>query len=300
MAAISGAGHRPGDSQVWGRRMGRPGRTSGASIVVRPPLRLLGRCVSSSARLLYALSMTPTVAEVLDLPATRAGEPEVLSAAGLRRPVRWVHSSDLADLTNLLQGGELVLTTGAGLLAGPQRYLEGLADAGAVGVVVELLDPATTVPRRAVRAAERLGLSLVVLRREVKFVEITEHVHRRIVAAQYQEVDFARQVHEEFTGLTIRRATPAQIVTTAAELLGRPVVLEDLAHQAVAAATGEQHVDEVLRDWERRSRLQAAQADDDGATGGQHWLIQPVGRGEEAWARLIALPGPSGAVPQAP
>ena len=231
----------------------------------------------------------------------RAGEPEVLSAAGLGRPVRWVHSSDLADLTNLLQGGELVLTTGAGLLGAPEEYIEGLAGAGAVGVVVELLDRAIEVPPDAVAAAERLDLALIVLRREVRFVEITEHVHRRIVAAQYQEVDFARQVHEQFTELTIRRASPAQIVTAAAELLNMPVVLEDLAHQAVAAATGDRHVDEVLRDWERRSRLQGARAEDDGAaTSGQGWLIQPVGRGEEAWARLIALPGPDAASATAP
>lgn len=238
--------------------------------------------------------MTPTVAEILDLPAMRAGAPQVVCAAGLSRPVRWVHSSDLLDLTNLLQGGELVLTTGAGLLATPRQYIEGLARAGAVGVVVELLQPTTMVPPAAVLAAEQMGMALVVLRQEVKFVQITEHAHRRIVAAQYQEVDFARRVHEKFTALTIQRANPAQIVTTAADLLDLPVVLEDLSHQAVAAATGEQHVDEVLADWERRSRVQAVgqqgEASDDGAPGGQQWLIQPVGRGEDAWARLIALP----------
>lgn len=243
----------------------------------------------------YALFMVSTVAEVLELPMIQAGAPQVLSGAGLDRPVRWVHSIDVADLTNLLQGGELVLTTGGGLLAEPRRYIESVAEAGAVGVVVELLDAGVHVPAAAVQAATERGLALVVLRQEIRFVEVTEQVHRSIVAAQYEEVAFARQVHEEFTHLTIQRASPADIVTTAATLLGVAVVLEDLAHQVLAAAPGgassqgqTAEVAVVLQNWERRSRWYGDETHD-GGTDGESWTVQPVGRGEEAWGRLIAV-----------
>ena len=36
----------------------------------------------------------------------------VAGEAGLDRPVRWVHISELADPTPWLSGGELLLTTG--------------------------------------------------------------------------------------------------------------------------------------------------------------------------------------------
>jgi purine catabolism regulator len=84
--------------------------------------------------------MQLTVADILELPSVRHGEPEVVCAGPMDQPVRWVHVSDLADLSGLLTGGELVLTTGQAL-ADPARrdaYLPGLAEAGATGVVIEL------------------------------------------------------------------------------------------------------------------------------------------------------------------
>ena len=226
----------------------------------------------------------PTVAEIVALPVIQQGEPEVLCATGFDRPIRWVHVSDVPDLSEVLQGGELVLTTGAALRAAPLDYLRSVAAAHAVGVVVELGAGAVPLPVNVGAIAEDLGLALVAVRRVIKFVEVTEQVHRVIVADQYQEVDFARQTHEVFTDLSMRRATPAGIAEAAANLLGAPVVLEDLTHQAVAVATAGRATSDVLRDWQRRSRQHDTTAERmDG------WVISEVGRGDDAWGRLIAL-----------
>ncbi|MDR3662586.1 MAG: PucR family transcriptional regulator ligand-binding domain-containing protein [Mycobacterium sp.] len=226
----------------------------------------------------------PTVADIVALPVIQQGEPEILCTQGFDRPIRWVHVSDVPDLSDVLQGGELVLTTGAALRAAPRTYLQSVAAARAVGVIVELGPGAVPLPVTVGAIAEELGLALVAVRRVIKFVEVTEQVHRVIVADQYQEVDFARQTHEVFTSLSMRRATPADITEAAATLLGAPVVLEDLTHQAVAVATAGRTTPDVLRDWHRRSRLHETGADrtDD-------WAISDVGRGEDAWGRLIAL-----------
>ena len=77
--------------------------------------------------------MALTVAEVIGLSVVQAGVPEVLSRRRWDDPVRWVHVGDVADLTSWLQGGELVLTTGAALRDAPIRYLRGIADAGRSG-----------------------------------------------------------------------------------------------------------------------------------------------------------------------
>lgn len=242
------------------------------------------------------MSMLPRVTDVLALPVIQQGDPQVLSDAGLDRQIRWVHVSDLPDLTDLLQGGELVLTTGAELRRSPAIYLRRLASAGAVGVVVEL--PGRLPPATADLAAAE-GLALIVLRRQVRFVAVTEEVHRQIVAVQYQEVAFARRVHEQFTALTLRRAGPAEIVDSCAELLGVPVILEDLSHQAVATGSAGRDVSAVLDRWEHRSRLHAARRDAAGhdmagpGTAGHHgtgsWTVEPVGRGAWEWARLVAV-----------
>lgn len=226
----------------------------------------------------------PTVAEIVALPVIQQGEPEILCATGFDRPIRWVHVSDVPDLSEVLQGGELVLTTGAALRAAPLEYLRSVAAAHAVGVIVELGAGAVPLPVNVGSIAEELGLALVAVRRVIKFVEVTEQVHRVIVADQYQEVDFARQTHEVFTDLSMRRATPAGIAEAAANLLGAPVVLEDLTHQAIAVATAGRPTPDVLRDWQRRSRQHET-----GAVRTDDWVISEVGRGEDAWGRLIAL-----------
>ncbi|BBX82557.1 PucR family transcriptional regulator [Mycolicibacterium aubagnense] len=226
----------------------------------------------------------PTIAEIVALPVIQQGEPEILCAQGFDRPIRWVHVSDVPDPSEVLQGGELVLTTGAALRAAPVDYLRSLAAAQAVGVVVELGAGAVPLPANVGAIAEELGLALVAVRRVIKFVEVTEQVHRVIVADQYQEVDFARQTHEVFTDLSMRRATPASITDAAANLLGVPVVLEDLTHQAIALAAAGHATSDVLRDWQRRSRRHET-----GAERTDGWVISEVGRGDDAWGRLIAL-----------
>jgi purine catabolism regulator len=224
--------------------------------------------------------MQLTLADILELPSIRGGEPEVVCAGPLDQPVRWVHVSDLADLSGLLTGGELVLTTGQAL-ADPVRrdgYLPGLADAGAAGVVVELGLHIDALPESARTVGAALSLPVIVLHRPVRFIDVTEEVHRRIVADQYAELAYGQRVHEAFTALSMRRASVDQIVSAAADMLDTPVVLEDLNRQVLAFDGRGTSATVLLADWERRSRLTAADA----------WTACPVGPYREEWGRLIA------------
>ena len=224
--------------------------------------------------------MPLSVADVIGLPAVQAGKPKVLSERRWHDQIRWIHVGDIADWSALLQGGELVLTTGAALRKSPARYLRGLADAGAFGVVVER-GHGRPLPEAAATLADELDLALVELHREIKFVEVTEAVHRRIVAEQFEEVAFDRRVHETFTDLSMKRVSATGIVGAAARMLGEPVVLEDLAHQALAVAPGPDTTVELLEDWERRSRRASGQGGEDG------WMMTAVGLRGEEWGRLI-------------
>lgn len=224
--------------------------------------------------------MQLTLSDILELPSIRAGEPEVACSGPMDQPVRWVHVSDLADLSGLLTGGELVLTTGQAL-ADPARrdaYLPGLAAAGATGVVIELGLHVDALPEsvRAVGAA--LSLPVIVLHRPVRFIDVTEEVHRRIVADQYAEVTYGQRVHEEFTALSMRRASVDQIVSAAAEMLATPVVLEDLNRQVLAFDGRGTPAAVLLANWERRSRLATSDT----------WTACSVGPYREEWGRLIA------------
>ncbi|SER28700.1 PucR family transcriptional regulator [Actinokineospora terrae] len=233
--------------------------------------------------------MYPTVAEVLATPSVQAGDPRVRAGEqALGEPVRWVHVSEIANVAGTLEGGELLLSTGI-VAVDPgvdlAAYIAALRDAGARGLVVELGPHLPALPEPMVRTARRLGFPLVELRRTVRFVEITEAVHARIVNVQHARLRFTQQVNEVFTTLTVEGARVEEVLAQAGALSGHPVVLEDLAHHAVAFS-GTTKAAEVLRDWESRSRLAAA-GGETAVAGPERWLCTPVGPRRGRWGRLV-------------
>ncbi|MDX6325262.1 MAG: PucR family transcriptional regulator, purine catabolism regulatory protein [Nocardioidaceae bacterium] len=241
----------------------------------------------------------PTLRTILASAALRRGRAEVLSGHDrLERPVRWVHVGEVRELAGLLSGGELILSTGLAMSGAPAdavRYLEELVAAGAAGLFVELGERFPQVPEVVVRAARRLDFPLVALHQGVRFVEVTEEVHRRIVAEQLEQVEFAREVHERFTALSLEAADAPAIVAATAALCDCSVLLEDLARHVVAFEARHRPAGGLLADWERRSRA-AAVLDRPGLCGPEGWMTAPVGSHGRTWGRLVV---PDPALPQA-
>ncbi|MFF2493739.1 PucR family transcriptional regulator [Agromyces sp. NPDC058064] len=232
----------------------------------------------------------PTVREILALPAVVAGVPEALSADGgaLDARVRWVHVSDSAGVARLLDGGELLLSTGSGWPTDPDElhdFISGLVDAGLAGLVLELGVHYRYVPAVVEQAARERGLALVALHREVKFVTLTEAVHSRIISEQTTALRARDEVRERFTALSLRGSPADYIVAQLAQTLGAPVVLENLAYEVVAAEVPAGSEAELFANWEQRSRQAHREPDE--------WLIVPVEARGIRWGHLIALPGPA-------
>lgn len=234
--------------------------------------------------------MLPTVRSILDLAVVHDAGPSILGGASLDAPVRWVHVSELLDVTGLLSGGELVLTTGLELDKEPSRtasYIRSLEQAGAAGLIVELAGPRPRSLAALKAAAEHSALPVITLERRVRFVAITETVHRMIVAEQLESVERARDVHEAFTQLSLESAGTQQVVEKAAALINAPVVLEDLQHLVLAYAARQVPVTELLNDWERRSRTTPSSPSQTVRTGHEQWLQVSVGVRSQLWGRLV-------------
>ncbi|GAA1782256.1 PucR family transcriptional regulator ligand-binding domain-containing protein [Agromyces lapidis] len=232
----------------------------------------------------------PTVREILALPAVAAGVPEVLSGddGALDARVRWVHVSDSAGVARLLDGGELLLSTGSGWPTDPDElhdFISGLVDAGLAGLVLELGVHYRYVPAVVEQAARDRGLALIALHREVKFVALTEAVHSRIISEQTTALRARDEVRERFTALSLRGSPADYIVAQLAQTLGSPVVLENLAYEVVAAEVPAGAEEALFANWEQRSR-QAHRSPGE-------WLIVPVEARGIRWGHLIALPGPA-------
>src|ERR1700683_4902252 len=245
--------------------------------------------------------MLPTVAEVLALDPLRRGAPRVVAAAdGLDAPVRWVHVIELAEAAHLLRAGDLGLATGIPLPDDPSgltRYVADLASVGVSAVAVELGSRyARSLPAALVSAASRHRLPLIVLERETQFIEVTEAVHALIIDAQLEELRASERLHQVFTDLAVSGAPAGEVVRQGAALSGRPVLLEDLAHQVGAGEATGQDTARLLAGFAARSRAVAppGRTGYDPASG---WLVTIVGARGEDWGRLIMARGsaPAGA-----
>ncbi|WBB80215.1 PucR family transcriptional regulator ligand-binding domain-containing protein [Micromonospora sp. WMMD882] len=233
----------------------------------------------------------PTVREVLALDPVQHGGPRLVAGeAGLDRPVRWVHVTEVPDIATLLRGGELVLTTGIGLPAqdaGLRAFVAALADVPVSGLVVELgRRYVGGAPRAMVTAAAQRDLPLVELRRATPFVRITEAVHALIVDAQLHELRAAEEIHQRFTELSVSGAEPQEVVRQAAALAGCPVVLENMSRQVLAYDPAGVSAELLLDGWEEHSRRirptgRTAYDSDSG------WLVTTVGARGQDWGRLL-------------
>ncbi|MCC5949324.1 MAG: PucR family transcriptional regulator ligand-binding domain-containing protein [Nitriliruptoraceae bacterium] len=248
----------------------------------------------------YGGRRAPSVRDVLALPCVRAGAPRLLAGDGrLDDEVRWVHVSELTDIAPLLRGGELVLSTGIGLPDDDPtltRYVQALAAAEVRALVIELGRRFQRLPDALVAAARAVDLPLIALEREVRFVEVTEAVHTRVIDAQVERLRRSERIHQRFTELTVEGASVERIADAASSLCETPVVLENADHQALVVASAgadEPSLDALLVDFEARSRAiphrPAARRHpvDDTVV----WTVVPVATRGRRWGRLIAIGG---------
>ncbi len=242
----------------------------------------------------YVHGSLPTVADILALPQLVRGRPEVVAGErGLKGRVRWAHVSEVPDIAHLLNGGELLLSTGIGLpddAPGLRRFITQLSEVGASGVVIELGRRFLALPGALIKAADALGLPVIALHTEVRFVEVTEAIHSVIVAEEVRQLRLSEVIHSTFQQLATESVSSDDVVEQVARLADRPAVLENLSHHLLSYFEAGEWQDGVLTDWETRSRRVATGATTELA-GEEGWLVAPVGARGQMWGRLILVVG---------
>lgn len=242
---------------------------------------------------------TITVSDVLEFAELRAGRPQLAAGrTGLARTLRWAHVVAGRGATALLEGGELVLTTGAGWPVGGAALAEvvtKLVAADPAGVILELGGNYAAAPDALVAACEEAGIPLVVLHGEVRFVQITQRVHQRVLAAQTEALEARAEVHAMLTELGLNRSPIDYVIERLSATISAPVVLEDSAGRVVAWAGRGQDPERVLRSWGGDSfdpdQPTAAPGDvDEASEPAEHVSVEAQGK---RFGRLTALPGPA-------
>lgn len=184
--------------------------------------------------------MALTLREFLAHPTVRRTDPLYLGQEPDQdRPVTWVHSSEIYEIAPLLNGGEVLLTTGLGLAgadAGTRRHW--VRDLAAREVAAVALEPGRSLPELPPEMADearRAGLPVIVLRSVVPFAEICREVNSDLLTADLARLrrgdELTSRLHEhaaDGAGLT-------ELVTRAAQDTGQPIEVRTLSGQMVAS-----------------------------------------------------------------
>jgi purine catabolism regulator len=185
--------------------------------------------------------VTISLQDVLAHPVMREAHTGVLSGAEhLGRPVRWVHSSEIYEIAPLLQGGELLLSTGLGLAGAdePARrsYIRQLARRGVAAVGIELGRTMADIPPDMVHEAVISGLPILALRAVVPFVKITEAINGSILNSSIARLRHADRVSQALSERLMQGCGLDQLLQTLAELVGTPVFLLGHDRHVIAAS----------------------------------------------------------------
>lgn len=236
------------------------------------------------------MTVPVTVAEILALPILAEAR-VVAGRQGLGNNVRWVHVADVRDIARLLQGGELLLTTGLPLADSPgdgAAFIHELRAVGAAGLILELIRQFRAVPPEMAAAADAAGLPVITLSREVPFVQVTEAAHTLIVNRQYAQIREAEAVATTLNGIALRQEGVTAILRALARELENPVLFLPADPGQPALMHPPQLVSQ--RQLEAlRSRLCAGWVEAEWSPGGRsvRTLVAPVRVGPEAAGHLL-------------
>lgn len=220
-----------------------------------------------------------SVADVLRTEVVTAASPQVLAGqAQLGRSVRWVHSSEIYEIAPLLSGGELLLTSGLGLLGadpGARRYyVRDLASRGVAGVALALNRSFTSVPEEMVTEAARVGLPLIALTEVVPFVRISEELNTQLADDSVRRLRFGEALSSSLQRVLLADGGVAGVLAE----LGRQVPVPVVLVAANGALLGTQGVD---RDTDAADVVAAPAAQADLVLHGETWARLYLGAGAE-------------------
>ncbi|MDR5694635.1 MAG: PucR family transcriptional regulator ligand-binding domain-containing protein [Armatimonadota bacterium] len=200
--------------------------------------------------------MAITIREALALEALRQVR-VIAGHKGLDRKIRWVHIIDIPEILPWLRGGELLLTTGFGFpkdAATQISLIRALNEIQLAGVLFETGKFIQKVPPAVVKEADRVGLPILEAPYEVRFVDITEAIHRKIIAKQYEILQRAEEIHRVLSRAALEAEDLSDIARALASLIGKSVTIESAEFQLLAHCEVGQEMDKVRQETLIQSR----------------------------------------------
>jgi purine catabolism regulator len=234
--------------------------------------------------------VTTTVADLLGIEELSLRL--VAGGDGLDRPIRWAHVSELPDPTRWLRGGEILLTTGLGLVADARAqaaFVEKLAEAKLAGLGLGLGFAFEETPAPVVAAGDEAGFPVFEVPFEVPFIAITEALFSRLINEQYVLLQRAGTVQQTLSRLLVDQAGLDALLGAYARMTGTAALLFDLHGEVVASSPDAARLLDELAAWEEVQALRPEEGDFSASLSGRDGSrsLLPIGVGGAPRAFLV-------------
>ncbi|MCM3088318.1 PucR family transcriptional regulator ligand-binding domain-containing protein [Bhargavaea ginsengi] len=146
-----------------------------------------------------------TVGDILQRESFRRAK-LAAGASGLSRKIRWSHILEVREFEALINGGELILTTGISMtldLDTQLDYIRRLDELGASALCIELGDPSREVAPEVIDLADRRGFPIIVFDKVIRFVDITQDLHTALINRHHKMISELDRLSGRFIELSL-------------------------------------------------------------------------------------------------
>lgn len=179
-----------------------------------------------------------SVADILSLPVLSEAR-VVAGEKGITREVSLVTVGEVPDIGDWLTGNELVLSTFFATDASPEAqadFTRKIIKAGASGLIVKPGRFIEAVGPEILALGDENDFPVIEVPGEVRWTHITAGISERIVGEHLSLLERSQEIHNSMLDVVIGGGSWQSIADTAAQLLGRPVVLENSYYELLARA----------------------------------------------------------------
>lgn len=148
---------------------------------------------------------------------------------GLNRSVKWVHVVDVTNIRNLLNGNELILSTGVAWKENKELFIslvEQLIESEAAGLCIEIGTYTTLIPPEILIIANKSNFPIILFHKEVPFVEITQDIHTLLINHQYQIISDLESYSQALNKKLLQMKHYVEILTFIQQYLKIQVVIK--------------------------------------------------------------------------
>lgn len=121
--------------------------------------------------------------------------------------MKWSHILETTDFDLLINGGELILTTGVGLQpdkSSQVQYVEKLIEKEVAAICIEFSPHFNNIPSEVIEIANQSDFPIIIFERTVKFVDITQDLHTLIINQHHEILSNLDRMSGKFIALSLK------------------------------------------------------------------------------------------------